>query len=184
MYGIPRTDIERAMNHYGITSEQYLSNPTLYPLPARGTGLITAANKLMDVQDAIHAELLAPAGLTEIRFYTPDQYSKTEMQDIFDSLYYKEVTIKKVTQGYDGIGGHYVAITYDNPAHIDAISILPTAVIPLVALGLISAVSGIAIFKAEEIGQNIAKLLLVFFGGAIALAALLRKPLEAYVAKR
>jgi len=34
-YGQPRTDIERAMNHYGITSEEYLANPQNYPLPDR-----------------------------------------------------------------------------------------------------------------------------------------------------
>lgn len=37
--GIPRTDIERAMNHYNITEEEYLANPNLYPLPPRGSGL-------------------------------------------------------------------------------------------------------------------------------------------------
>jgi hypothetical protein len=38
-YGIPRTDIERAMNHYGITEVEYLSHPECYPLPARGARL-------------------------------------------------------------------------------------------------------------------------------------------------
>ena len=38
--GIPRTDIERAMNHYGITEEEYCENPDAYPLPERGTGLV------------------------------------------------------------------------------------------------------------------------------------------------
>lgn len=38
-YGIPRTDIERAMNHYNITEAQYLADPESYPLPPRGTGL-------------------------------------------------------------------------------------------------------------------------------------------------
>jgi len=37
--GIPRTDVERAMNHYGITPDQYFANPPAYPLPPRGTGL-------------------------------------------------------------------------------------------------------------------------------------------------
>lgn len=39
-YGVPRTDVERAMNHYGITEEQYCANPEAYPLPDRGAGLI------------------------------------------------------------------------------------------------------------------------------------------------
>ena len=36
-FGNPRTDAERAMNHYGITEDEYLTNPDDYPLPARGS---------------------------------------------------------------------------------------------------------------------------------------------------
>ena len=39
--GIPLIDIERAMSHYGITEEEYLSHPECYPLPERGYGLTT-----------------------------------------------------------------------------------------------------------------------------------------------
>ncbi len=35
--GIPRSDIERAMNHYGISAEEYQAHPGDYPLPTRGT---------------------------------------------------------------------------------------------------------------------------------------------------
>ena len=38
-YGQPRTDVERAMSHYGITEVEYGANPEAYPLPSRGTGL-------------------------------------------------------------------------------------------------------------------------------------------------
>ena len=38
-YGNPRTDVERAQNHYGITATQYEANPSAYPLPDRGSGL-------------------------------------------------------------------------------------------------------------------------------------------------
>lgn len=38
--GAPRSNMERAMNHYGITKNQYMSCPECYPLPARGTGLL------------------------------------------------------------------------------------------------------------------------------------------------
>jgi len=37
--GMPRSDIERAMNHYGITEEEYIVHPEYYPLPGRGSGL-------------------------------------------------------------------------------------------------------------------------------------------------
>ena len=39
--GIPRSDIERAMSHYGITEDEYLTHPEYYPLPERGYGLTT-----------------------------------------------------------------------------------------------------------------------------------------------
>lgn len=41
--GIPRSDVERAVSHYGITEAQYCANPEAYPLPSRGTGLTTGA---------------------------------------------------------------------------------------------------------------------------------------------
>lgn len=34
----PKTDIERAKSHYGITEAEYCANPEAYPLPERGTG--------------------------------------------------------------------------------------------------------------------------------------------------
>ncbi len=36
--GKPRTDIERAMAHYGISEAEYLAHPERYPLPERGSG--------------------------------------------------------------------------------------------------------------------------------------------------
>jgi len=39
--GIPRTDFERAITHYGITEEEYCAHPDWYPLPERGYGLTT-----------------------------------------------------------------------------------------------------------------------------------------------
>lgn len=44
--GIPRSDIERAMSHYGITEEEYLAHPDWYPLPERGSGLDVAVGVL------------------------------------------------------------------------------------------------------------------------------------------
>lgn len=37
--GVPKTDVERAMSHYGITEDEYCANPEAYPLPSRGTRL-------------------------------------------------------------------------------------------------------------------------------------------------
>lgn len=37
--GVPKTDIERIMSHYGVSEAEACANPEKYPLPARGTGL-------------------------------------------------------------------------------------------------------------------------------------------------
>lgn len=38
--GVPKSDIERAMTHYGITEDEYLAHSEWYPLPERGNGLL------------------------------------------------------------------------------------------------------------------------------------------------
>jgi hypothetical protein len=37
----PKTDTQRAGSHYGVTEEEYLRHPESYPLPPRGTGLLS-----------------------------------------------------------------------------------------------------------------------------------------------
>jgi len=41
--GIPRSEVERAISHYGITEAEYSAHPENYPLPERGTGLTTGS---------------------------------------------------------------------------------------------------------------------------------------------
>jgi hypothetical protein len=45
MFGIPKTDLERIMSHYGLTEAEALELMSRYPiediLPERGSGLIT-----------------------------------------------------------------------------------------------------------------------------------------------
>lgn len=41
--GYPRTDVERAISHYGISEDEYYANPEAYSLPDRGTGLETGS---------------------------------------------------------------------------------------------------------------------------------------------
>jgi hypothetical protein len=47
--GIPRSDIERAMSHYGISEEEYLAHPECYPLPERGYGLEVAPPEKLEL---------------------------------------------------------------------------------------------------------------------------------------
>lgn len=36
-HGIPKSDAQRAVSHYGIAESEYLSHPAYYPLPPAGT---------------------------------------------------------------------------------------------------------------------------------------------------
>jgi hypothetical protein len=57
--GEPRDDIERAMNHYNISMDEYFANPQLYPLPERGTGL-SADYPTFTGGTLLHPEYLPP----------------------------------------------------------------------------------------------------------------------------
>lgn len=64
MYGYPRSDIERAMRHYGVSYQQAeagLMNGTL-PLPPRGTGIQTGTARLGKF-DSPNYVLIAGVGL-------------------------------------------------------------------------------------------------------------------------
>lgn len=143
------------------------------------------ANQLaetVDIAEATQAEMAAPAGLIEVRFYTAEPLSSADVQGIFDQLYANGVDVKKVyiknTKGLP-----YVGIIYKKPAEVPGITALPLAIIPLIATGLIVAVIGIGIFKIQDISSSLTKVLLVLFGGTIILAVLLKKPLEAAAGK-
>ncbi len=137
----------------------------------------------VDIESAVAAERNAPAGMLEVRFYTPNPVAKETLQDIFDKVYASGADVKSVSTGKtDGL--YYVAVRYRKPAVTASISALPVAIIPLVAFGMIALLVGIGIFKIETIANNIGKLLLITFGGTILLALALKKPLETYASKR
>ena len=41
--GVPRSDAERAVNHYGISVDEYYLHPEHYPLPERGSNLLVSS---------------------------------------------------------------------------------------------------------------------------------------------
>jgi di/tricarboxylate transporter len=63
-------------------------------------------------------------------------------------------------------------------SNMSSIQYLPLAVIPLIGFALTAVLVGVGIFKLDSIANNIGKILLITLGGTIALAALLRKPIE------
>lgn len=152
--------------------------------------MITEMATFTNVQEAIAAENCLEPGVYEIRVYTNDRLSNEDLSALRLSLKESGAAIKKVYQNYEqyphdpGYGyevqpGYYVGVQYVvPPLASNGIQALPIAIIPLIALFGILSISGIGIFKIGDITDNIGKLLLITLGGAIALAAILRKPIE------
>ena len=147
--------------------------------------MATLLTDTTNIEQAIAAEKAAPAGLLEIRFWSPNPVGSERLQDIFDTLYNAGISVKSVyDQKSDGLW--YVSVRYFKPAISQPIGIepvkmfgaLPLAVIPLIAFSMIVALIGIGVYKIEEITNNIAKLLLIVFGATVVVAALMRKPIE------
>lgn len=128
------------------------------------------------VEEAIAEERASPPGVYEIRFYTPEPPIMEKLQDIFDHLHYNGVDVKRVYPGKKG-GLYYIGVIYRKPRPSANIGWLPVAIIPLIALGFISVLIGIGIFKVTDIASALGKLALVTLGGTIVIVALLRKPI-------
>jgi hypothetical protein len=139
----------------------------------------------LNVDEAIKLEQEAPAGMLEIRFYTPTPISKEQLQAIADKVTDSGADVRDVYLGRNPNGGlYYVGVQYMKQPASASISALPLAIIPLIAFGMIAALVGIGIFKLEDIANNIGKLLLILLGGTIVLAVVLKKPIENVTSRR
>lgn len=129
------------------------------------------------VQEAMAEEQSLPPGAYEIRFYTPNPVTQEVLFSIADTLVDSGVDVKGVHQAKsDGLW--YVGVRYIKHPASEGISALPVAVIPLIAFGFIATLIGIGIFKVRDIAKSLGLLAIIILGGSIALAAILRKPLE------
>ena len=146
--------------------------------------MATLVSDTVDVESAIAAEQVAPHGLIEVRFYTTSASPPSQAQVVFDKLWSNGIDVRKVSIVQRG-GLPYLSVIYNRPAPVQGrISVLPLAIIPLVAFGMIAGLVGIGIFKISDLTSNIAKLMLIAFGGTILLAVVLRKPLETAAGRR
>lgn len=146
--------------------------------------MATLVEDFIDVSTAAQMEQQLQPGGYEIRFYVTEPLDQSELMNIRDNLIDSGAKVKSVGQKKsDGL--YYVSVKYVRPASPPGtIAALPIAIIPLIAFLGIGTLVGIGIFKIEEISQNIAKILLITFGGTIIIAALARKPAMQYVEKR
>ena len=147
--------------------------------------MATLVSEAVDVESAIAAEMAAPSGLVEVRFYTASAPPPEQAQEVFDKLWANGIDVRKVSIN-QRTGLPYLSVIYNRPQMpvSNRVAVLPLAIIPLVAFGMIAALVGIGIFKISDITSNIAKLMLIAFGGTILLAAVLKKPLEAAAGRR
>ena len=140
--------------------------------------MVTQLIETVHVEEAARAEQEAPPGVIEVRFYTAEPLNREDAQAAYDHLWANGVDVRKVYV-YNGKGLPYMGVVYNKQPPGEGISALPLAIIPLIAFGMIAALVGIGIFQLETITNNIAKLLLIVFGGTIVVALVARKPLEA-----
>lgn len=138
----------------------------------------TQVIETVDIDKATKTEQEAPPGLLEIRFYTVTPLDDEDAKNVYDYLLSTGADVRRVYV-HSGSGLPYLGVVYNKLPPTEGIAFLPLAVVPLVAFGLTTALVGIGIFKLEDITRSLTKLLLITFGGFIALALITRKPMEA-----
>lgn len=130
-----------------------------------------------NIEEAIQQENALGPGVYDIRFYLAEPVTQEDIRLIRDHLHVNGVDAIDVTQIKSG-ADWAVSVKYRRPEVGDSISFLPMAIIPLIGFGFVASLVGIGIFKMEDIANNIGKILLIGFGGAILLALAMRKPIE------
>lgn len=132
---------------------------------------------MLTVDQATNVEAQNPPGGYTVRLWLDHEPTQDEVHDIFNYLDWNGIEIHEVRSGVDG-NAPYIDINYVKTAPTPGISFLPLALIPLIGFGLVIGLIGIGIFKWHSIVNETVKLVLVVGGVGIALAILLRKPIE------
>jgi len=183
MFGIPKTDVERLMSHYGISEEEACQLLESYPvdllIPQRGSGL----------------------GPVEIVGYSQDELASALMMMEGSIAEGQKARITLCTEALPadedlaaiyldmvGIGCH---VSYPSARLVEGIPttefvlqkgspawplIIPL-IIPLLTIGLIA----FGITKIESITKALVPIILISVGGLIILAAVLSKPATKYI---
>ncbi len=140
-----------------------------------------------DIQQAIEEEQSRGPGGLDVRFKLTAPVEDGSLRAIADHLSANGVDVISVTQSRED-SNWIVSVKYRKPAESESISVLPVAIIPLVAFGFILVLAGVGIFNMETIANNIGKILLITFGGLTVFALAMRKPIEsigtAYAGRR
>lgn len=183
MFGIPKTDIERLMSHYGISEEEAVVLLSTYPvdllLPERGAGLSPVeivgssraelASGLMIMEGSLnHGEKAALSFCTE-DLPTDDELAAMYLDMVAMGCHVTRGTARVI----EGIPTTQFILEKGSPAWPLIIPLL----VPLFTIGLIA----FGITKIESITRALVPIILIGVGGLIILAAIASRPATKYI---
>jgi len=183
MFGIPKTDVERLMSHYGISEEEAVELLSSYPadllLSERGSGLAP-----VEIVGRTQGELASGLEMMESSINYGDKARVTFCTEVLPD----EVQLAEMYLGMLSTGHH---VSYPTTAVVGGIPttefvikkgspfwplIIPILV-PLFTVGLVA----FGITKIETITKALVPIILISIGGLIVLAAVLSKPATKYI---
>jgi len=183
MFGIPKTDVERLMSHYGISEEEAAELLSSYPadllLPERGSGLVP-----VEIIGHTQGELASGLELMEsgINFGEsarvmlcteglPDEADLAQVYlDVLASGHHISYPTSTVI---NGIPTTKFVIRKGSPQW----QLIVPLLVPLFTIGLVT----FGITKIESIARALVPIILISIGGLIVLAAVLSKPATKYI---
>ena len=183
MFGIPKTDVERLMSHYGISQEEAEGLLTTYPvdllLPERCSGLAP-----VEIVGSSQSELASGLELMEAGI----NYGESARVTLCTEGLPNAADLAQVYLDVLASGHH---ISYPTSEVINSIpttefvikkgspqwQLIVPLLVPVFTIGLVA----FGITKIESITKALVPIILISIGGLIVLAAVLSKPATKYI---
>jgi len=183
MFGIPKTDVERLVSHYGISVEEAEELLATYPvdllLPPRGSGLAPVemvgssqdelVSGLMMMEDGMRLGEKARITLCTEAMPTDDDLATAYLNMVAGGCHVSYPTVRVA----DGIPTTEFILQKGSPVWAAVIPLI----VPILTIGLVAW----GITKVESLTKALMPLILVTIGGVIALAAIISKPATKYI---
>jgi len=183
MFGIPKTDVERLMSHYGISEDEASELLATYPidllLPERGSGL-APVEIIGSTQEELASGLMMMEGSMNVgekarlTFCTEALPSDEDLAVMFLEMSALGCHVSYPTAAVvEGIPTTEFVMQKGSPAW----PLIIPLIIPLFTIGLVA----FGITKIETITKALVPIILISLGGLIVLAAVLSKPATNYI---
>ncbi|MDP2729709.1 MAG: hypothetical protein Q8O55_04435 [Dehalococcoidales bacterium] len=183
MFGIPKTDVERLMSHYGITEEEACELLASYPidqlLPERGSGLAPVEIVGSSQNELASALELMESGINygesaRVRLCTEGLPEAADLAQVYLDVLASGHHISYPTSTViNGIPTTEFVIRKGSPQW----QLIVPLLVPLFTIGLVT----FGITKIESITKALVPIILISIGGLIVLAAVLSKPATKYI---